>query len=127
MGAVRALDLSQNHPSYSWRQEGLRAPESSGKGSGERRLSPGGWGGRMGSSLISHFNAQRPTSPPPHAAHRPVPSSLKVHRTFTDTAIENGRRSTVGEALFYEFAGKQPRVTDEETGIQVVTCMAPDP
>lgn len=48
VGAVPALDLSQNHLSCSWRQEGLRALESYGKESGERRLSPGGGVGGWG-------------------------------------------------------------------------------
>ena len=74
----------------------------------------------MGSSLISHFSAHRP---PPRTAHQPARLPLKVHRTFTDTAIENGGHSTVGEAPFYEFTGKQHRVTDEETRIEVVTWM----
>lgn len=74
VGAVRALDLSQNHLSCSWRQEGLRALEGSGKESGERRLSPGGWCGRMGSSLISHFSAHHPPSPALSTSQRACPT-----------------------------------------------------
>lgn len=73
--------------------------------------------------VLSNQSLQCTPPPLPRTVHQPARLSHKVHRTFKDTAIENGGHSTAGEALFYEFTGKQHRVTDKETGIEVVTCM----
>lgn len=82
------------------------APSSGKLLKGERGEEVESWGRgpRMGSPVISHFDAPPPPAPRKHT--RPVPSSLQGRRTFTDTATESGAYSPAGGALFYKLMGK---------------------